>query len=192
MGPYAYKDNQWVGFDDDAIARKKAAYVAENGLGGIMFWSIDNDDFRGTCHGKPYPIIEAAKEALISAYGYAAFVLLIHDIKKSRFSLTDENLVSPPAKSTKSKTRARPQISSKSSETKEEGSEKKRISTSGGSRRRNRNKTKSEEASSSNRAKIRRKESRRTTEGPVYSSLELVTPSYTTPAPPSTPDMGGG
>jgi chitinase len=175
MGPYAYKDNQWVGFDDDAIARKKAAYVAENGLGGIMFWSIDNDDFRGTCHGKPYPIIEAAKEALISAYG-----------------LTDENLVSPPAKSTKSKTRTRPQISSKSSETKEEGSEKKRISTSGGSRRRNRNKTKSEEASSSNRAKIRRKESRRTTEGPVYSSLELVTPSYTTPAPPSTPDMGGG
>ena len=69
MGPYAFKDNQWVGYDDDDIARKKAAYVAENNLGGIMFWSIDNDDFRGNCHGKPYPIIEAAKEALISAYG---------------------------------------------------------------------------------------------------------------------------
>ncbi|RZB39353.1 mucin-22, partial [Asbolus verrucosus] len=175
MGPYAYKDNQWVGYDDDAIARKKAAYVAENGLGGIMFWSIDNDDFRGNCHGKPYPIIEAAKEALISAYG-----------------LTDENLVSPPAKTLKTKTRTRPQTSSKSSfDNKDESSDKKRISTSGGSRRRNRVKSKSNDSSSSNRPKIRRKESRRTTETPVYSSLELVTPSYTTPAPPSTPDQGG-
>lgn len=69
MGPYAFKDDQWVGYDDEAIARKKAQYVVENGLGGIMFWSIDNDDFRGTCHGKPYPIIEAAKEAMLSELG---------------------------------------------------------------------------------------------------------------------------
>lgn len=31
-----------------------------------MYWSIDNDDFRGKCHGKPYPLIEAGKEALLS------------------------------------------------------------------------------------------------------------------------------
>nr|AZS52293.1 chitinase 6-2 [Plutella xylostella] len=69
MGPYAYRGNQWVGYDDIDIVSKKAEYVAENGLGGIMFWSIDNDDFRGTCHGKPYPLIEAAKEAYISRLG---------------------------------------------------------------------------------------------------------------------------
>lgn len=69
MGPYAYKENQWVGYDDEAIVRRKAEYVAENKMGGIMFWSIDNDDFRGSCHGKPYPLIEAAKEALISNSG---------------------------------------------------------------------------------------------------------------------------
>jgi chitinase len=34
-----------------------------------MFWSIDNDDFRGNCHGKPYPLIEAAKEAYIIKLG---------------------------------------------------------------------------------------------------------------------------
>ncbi|XP_047533085.1 mucin-5AC isoform X2 [Vanessa atalanta] len=69
MGPVAYKGNQWVGYDDIDIVKKKAEYVAENGLGGIMFWSIDNDDFRGTCHGKPYPLIEAAKEAYVSKLG---------------------------------------------------------------------------------------------------------------------------
>ncbi|XP_045772482.1 mucin-5AC isoform X2 [Maniola jurtina] len=69
MGPVAYRGNQWVGYDDIDIVKKKAEYVAENGLGGIMFWSIDNDDFRGTCHGKPYPLIEAAKEAYISKLG---------------------------------------------------------------------------------------------------------------------------
>ncbi|KQS29878.1 uncharacterized protein Dere_GG18337, isoform E [Drosophila erecta] len=69
MGPYAYRRNQWVGYDDEAIVRKKAEYVVAQGLGGIMFWAIDNDDFRGTCTGKPYPLIEAAKEAMVEALG---------------------------------------------------------------------------------------------------------------------------
>uniref|UniRef100_A0A0A1WJC2 chitinase n=1 Tax=Zeugodacus cucurbitae TaxID=28588 RepID=A0A0A1WJC2_ZEUCU len=69
MGPYAYRRNQWVGYDDEAIVRKKAQYVVEQGLGGIMFWAIDNDDFRGTCTGKPYPLIEAAKDAMLEGLG---------------------------------------------------------------------------------------------------------------------------
>ncbi|KAG8267206.1 hypothetical protein J6590_056255 [Homalodisca vitripennis] len=44
-----------------------AQYVNDQGLGGIMFWSIDNDDFRGKCHDRPYPLIEAAKEALYAS-----------------------------------------------------------------------------------------------------------------------------
>ncbi|KAF6204117.1 hypothetical protein GE061_002457 [Apolygus lucorum] len=65
LGPYAYKGNQWVGYDDENIVKRKSQYVNEKNLGGIMFWSIDNDDFRGKCHSRPYPLIEAAKEALI-------------------------------------------------------------------------------------------------------------------------------
>ena len=29
-----------------------------------MFWTIDNDDFRSACGPRPFPLIEAAKEAL--------------------------------------------------------------------------------------------------------------------------------
>ncbi|XP_043798177.1 mucin-12 isoform X3 [Apis laboriosa] len=66
MGPYAFKGDQWVGYDDEDIVRLKARYVNEKKLGGIMFWTIDNDDFRGKCHDRPYPLIEAAKESLLS------------------------------------------------------------------------------------------------------------------------------
>lgn len=34
MGPVAYRGNQWVGYDDVDIVRKKGKYVADNGLGG--------------------------------------------------------------------------------------------------------------------------------------------------------------
>lgn len=48
------------------VPMSQAQYVLENRLGGVMFWSIDNDDFRGRCTGKQYPIIEAAKAALLA------------------------------------------------------------------------------------------------------------------------------
>ncbi|XP_024222258.1 mucin-4 [Bombus impatiens] len=66
MGPYAYKGDQWVGYDDEDIVKLKAKYANEKNLGGIMFWTIDNDDFRGKCHDRPYPLIEAAKEMLLT------------------------------------------------------------------------------------------------------------------------------
>lgn len=69
MGPYAYRRNLWVGYDDEPIVRKKAKYAVQHGLGGIMFWAIDNDDFRGSCTGRAFPLIEAAKEAMLDALG---------------------------------------------------------------------------------------------------------------------------
>ena len=41
--------------------------MKENRLGGIMFWSVDSDDFRGICNGKQYPLIEAGKLAMFSS-----------------------------------------------------------------------------------------------------------------------------
>ena len=64
VGPYAHKDKLWVGYDDVNAVTDKAVYVSEEGLGGVMFWTIDNDDFRGACHDRPFALIESAKEAL--------------------------------------------------------------------------------------------------------------------------------
>lgn len=43
--------------------------MREHGLGGIMYWSLDNDDFRGICNGEQYPLVEAGKKALFGTEG---------------------------------------------------------------------------------------------------------------------------
>ncbi|KAF6206328.1 hypothetical protein GE061_017559, partial [Apolygus lucorum] len=62
MGPYAYKGNQWVGYDDEGSARRKGEYAKKSGLGGISFWAIDQDDFSAACGPRTYPLIKAARE----------------------------------------------------------------------------------------------------------------------------------
>ncbi|GFQ89316.1 probable chitinase 10, partial [Trichonephila clavata] len=64
MGPFAYKDNQWVGFDDEEIIIEKVKFIVKEGLGGGMVWTLDNDDFRGKCYGEQSPLINTLKTAL--------------------------------------------------------------------------------------------------------------------------------
>ena len=56
-GPYAYNGNQWVGYDDTAIAAVKAQYIVDNNLGGAMFWDLPSDDFKNLCGEGKYPIV---------------------------------------------------------------------------------------------------------------------------------------
>ncbi|XP_047998380.1 endochitinase-like isoform X2 [Leguminivora glycinivorella] len=55
---YANKDLQWVGYDNPNTIYAKARYAKEMGLGGIMYWAVDLDDFSGLC-GSKYPLISA-------------------------------------------------------------------------------------------------------------------------------------
>ena len=64
-GPYAYKGNQWVGYDDTKMAAQKARYIIEEGLGGAMFWDLPSDDFRGWCGEGSSPIIRTVSNLVI-------------------------------------------------------------------------------------------------------------------------------
>jgi len=58
-GPYAYHDDQWVGYDDVPTVARKAQYVLNEGLGGAMVWDLSQDDFRDKCHQGKYPLMHA-------------------------------------------------------------------------------------------------------------------------------------
>ncbi|GLH02841.1 Chitinase-like protein EN03 [Gryllus bimaculatus] len=55
----------WASFTDPDTAGDKAAYAKAKSLGGIAFWDISLDDFRGVCNGVKYPIIHTAKNRLV-------------------------------------------------------------------------------------------------------------------------------
>lgn len=63
-GSYAYKNNQWVSYDDVNNIRAKANYIRENGLGGGLVKTLDLDDFRGVCGCGNYPILTALNQGL--------------------------------------------------------------------------------------------------------------------------------
>ncbi|RWS29883.1 Sar s 18 allergen (chitinase-like protein) [Leptotrombidium deliense] len=64
MVPYAYHNDQWVGFDDPRSFKIKVQWLKQAGYGGIMIWSVDMDDFSGSCMGLAFPLINSAKEEL--------------------------------------------------------------------------------------------------------------------------------
>lgn len=46
--PYAYKEKEWISYDNQQSLSYKAEYVTEMGLGGAMIFSLNHDDFDGT------------------------------------------------------------------------------------------------------------------------------------------------
>ncbi|XP_069365183.1 probable chitinase 10 isoform X2 [Maniola hyperantus] len=63
-GPYAYSDNQWVGYDDPKSITEKVEWALRQGLGGVTGWAIDLDDFNNRCCNEPWPLLRAAGRAL--------------------------------------------------------------------------------------------------------------------------------
>ncbi|XP_051166063.1 chitinase-3-like protein 2 isoform X2 [Leptopilina boulardi] len=61
--PYSFNGNQWVGYDDVRSLKIKAEYILKLGLGGVMLWSIETDDFRGIC-GEKYPLLKMLNSVL--------------------------------------------------------------------------------------------------------------------------------
>lgn len=66
MGPYAYKGNQWVSFDDKAMVQRKAQFIRQLGLGGGMIWALDLDDFKDHCGEGAHPLLYTFQSTLAS------------------------------------------------------------------------------------------------------------------------------
>lgn len=65
LAPYAYSGRQWVGYDDRESLALKAQYAKSMGLGGMMMWSIETDDFQGSCHnGEKFPLLNTIRRVL--------------------------------------------------------------------------------------------------------------------------------
>lgn len=53
-GSYAFGGNQWVSFDTAANVARKSRFARNSGLGGVMMWAPDFDDFH-----EGYPLASA-------------------------------------------------------------------------------------------------------------------------------------
>ncbi|KAK3870939.1 hypothetical protein Pcinc_023874, partial [Petrolisthes cinctipes] len=62
--PFAYNSNQWIGFDDERSLEVKGDWLKSEGLGGVMIWSVDMDDFRGNCGTGKYPLLNTLAKTM--------------------------------------------------------------------------------------------------------------------------------
>ncbi|NXR52004.1 CHIA chitinase, partial [Hippolais icterina] len=63
--PYAYKDREWISYDNVTSFGFKVDWLKKNNFGGAMVWALDMDDFTGdSCHQGKYPLIYALKGSL--------------------------------------------------------------------------------------------------------------------------------
>jgi chitinase len=60
--PYAFKGDQWVGYDDPKSIRHKVDYALQLGMAGTMWWEVGTDDFNNCS-----PLVSTAFDVLSKA-----------------------------------------------------------------------------------------------------------------------------
>lgn len=61
--PFAYGGNQWVGYDNVESLSSKCDFIYQHNLAGAMIWSIETDDFHGTC-GERFTLLSTLNRRL--------------------------------------------------------------------------------------------------------------------------------
>lgn len=61
--PHRVVDDTWIGYEDEISIGLKVDFAVSKGLGGVMIWSLDTDDFLGTC-GRKYRLLNVVNDRL--------------------------------------------------------------------------------------------------------------------------------
>ncbi|XP_070965110.1 acidic mammalian chitinase-like [Oncorhynchus clarkii lewisi] len=65
MVPYAYRGNEWVGFDSRQSFETKVRYMKDNRFGGAFVWALDLDDFANQfCAEGNHPLLGHLRKLL--------------------------------------------------------------------------------------------------------------------------------
>merc|ERR1712008_635002 len=91
MGPYAYKNAEWVSFDDIDTIEEKMALLRKWNLGGAMVWALDLDDFNNQCGGGSYPLLKTINKGLGRLKNFKRPELLTTNLNRISTQLEDES-----------------------------------------------------------------------------------------------------
>jgi len=62
---YAFKEDDWVAYDDVSTLKIKCEYINSLNLAGVMFWDLSMDDFTGEfCDLGKFPLISLFQTCL--------------------------------------------------------------------------------------------------------------------------------
>ena len=64
MKLYIYRGDSWLSYDNERSIALKSQFAYDQGLAGVMTWSIDTDDFLGMCNGPKFPLLRTINHAL--------------------------------------------------------------------------------------------------------------------------------
>ncbi|XP_049881300.1 chitinase-3-like protein 1 [Pectinophora gossypiella] len=64
--PYYVDTRRWVSIDSPESLAKKAQYALRKQIAGVLFWTLDTDDFRSGV--LTYPLLRAVNEAISAGY----------------------------------------------------------------------------------------------------------------------------
>ncbi|XP_076637328.1 chitinase-3-like protein 2 isoform X1 [Colletes latitarsis] len=63
--PYAYKDREWISYDDITSVYYKAEWIRANNFGGAMIFSLNVDDWNNTCKfNETFPLTRTITKVL--------------------------------------------------------------------------------------------------------------------------------
>merc|ERR1719233_526879 len=64
--PYMYRGNRWFSYDNNQSLAIKTEYSYDQGMAGVMIWSLETDDFLGICNNNNtrYPLLRTINHAL--------------------------------------------------------------------------------------------------------------------------------